>query len=108
VRALSTEMHGDSLKYAKPATGRPPLDDGCGVVLLCIHNVQPVLGRQGCASTCLLTRSQKPVGVIQKLYILLLVRYAVRAIMADAAGLAGTAPTRLSVIHRRGVDLRHH
>jgi hypothetical protein len=41
-------------------------------------------------------RSQKPVGVIQELYGLLLAHYAVRAIMADAASQAAIAPTRLS------------
>lgn len=40
-------------------------------------------------------RSQKPVGVIQELYSLLLAHYAVRAIMAQAATEAGLAPTRL-------------
>jgi hypothetical protein len=44
-------------------------------------------------------RSQKPVGVIQELYALLLAHYAVRAIMADAAAQAGSAPTRLSFVH---------
>jgi hypothetical protein len=41
-------------------------------------------------------RSQKPVGVIQELYSLLLAHYAIRAIMAAAADEAGLAPTRLS------------
>jgi len=41
-------------------------------------------------------RSQKPVGVIQELYSLLLVHYAIRALMAAAATQAGLAPTRLS------------
>jgi hypothetical protein len=41
-------------------------------------------------------RSQKPVGVIQELYSLLLAHYAVRAIMAQAAAQAGLAPTCLS------------
>ena len=41
-------------------------------------------------------RSQKPVGVIQELYGLLLAHYAVRALMAEAAAAAGLAPTRLS------------
>jgi len=41
-------------------------------------------------------RSQKPVGVIQELYSLLLAHYAVRAIMAAAATQAGLSPTRLS------------
>jgi Insertion element 4 transposase N-terminal/Transposase DDE domain len=44
-------------------------------------------------------RSQKPVGVLQELYGLLLAHYAVRAIMADAATQAGIAPTRLSFVH---------
>jgi hypothetical protein len=44
-------------------------------------------------------RSQKPVGVIQELYGLLLAHYAVRAIMAEAATQAGLAPTRLSFVH---------
>ena len=39
-------------------------------------------------------RSQKPVGVLQELYSLLLAHYAVRAIMAEAAAQAGLAPTR--------------
>jgi len=41
-------------------------------------------------------RSQKPVGVIQELYSLLLAHYAVRAIMAHAAMQAEVAPPRLS------------
>ena len=44
-------------------------------------------------------RSQKPVGVIQELYGLLLAHYAVRALMAEAAAQAGLAPTRLSFVH---------
>jgi hypothetical protein len=44
-------------------------------------------------------RSQKPVGVLQELYGLLLAHYAVRAIMAEAAQQAGVAPTRLSFVH---------
>jgi len=44
-------------------------------------------------------RSQKPVGVLQELYGLLVAHYAVRAIMADAAAQAGVAPTRLSFVH---------
>ena len=44
-------------------------------------------------------RSQKPVGVIQELYGLLLAHYAVRALMAEAATQAGLAPTRLSFVH---------
>jgi len=43
-------------------------------------------------------RSQKPVGVIQELYGLLLAHYAVRALMAEAAAQAGLAPTRLSFV----------
>jgi len=43
-------------------------------------------------------RSQKPVGVIQELYGLLLAHYAVRALMAEAAAEAGLAPTRLSFV----------
>ncbi len=43
-------------------------------------------------------RSQKPVGVIQELYSLLLAHYAVRALMAEAATHAGLAPTRLSFV----------
>jgi hypothetical protein len=41
-------------------------------------------------------RSQKPVGVIQELYGLLLAHYAVRRIMHDAAQQAGLDPDRLS------------
>jgi hypothetical protein len=44
-------------------------------------------------------RSQKPVGVMQELYSLLLAHYAVRALMVQAAGRAGIAPTRLSFVH---------
>jgi hypothetical protein len=44
-------------------------------------------------------RSQKPVGVIQELYSLLLAHYAVRALMAEAAAQEGLAPTRLSFVH---------
>jgi hypothetical protein len=44
-------------------------------------------------------RSQKPVGVIQELYGLLLAHYAVRALMAEAARQGGLAPTRLSFVH---------
>ena len=43
-------------------------------------------------------RSQKPVGVIQELYGLLVAHYAVRAIMAAAAAQAEITPTRLSFI----------
>jgi hypothetical protein len=41
-------------------------------------------------------RSQKPVGVIQELYGLLLAHYAIRKVMADAADLSGLDPDRLS------------
>ena len=41
-------------------------------------------------------RSQKPVGVIQELYGLLLAHYAVRKVMLDAALLAGLDPDRMS------------
>jgi hypothetical protein len=41
-------------------------------------------------------RSQKPVGVVQELYGLLLAHYAVRRIMHDAAQQAGLDPDRLS------------
>jgi hypothetical protein len=43
-------------------------------------------------------RSQKPVGVLQELYGLLLAHYAVRAAMAEAGALAGLPPTRLSFL----------
>lgn len=43
-------------------------------------------------------RSQKPIGVLQELYSLLLAQYAVRALMAEAATQAGLAPTRLSFV----------
>jgi hypothetical protein len=43
-------------------------------------------------------RSQKPVGVLQELYSLLLAHYAVRALMAAAATQAGLAPTCLSFV----------
>lgn len=43
-------------------------------------------------------RSQRPVGVIQELYGLLVAHYAVRAIMADAAAQAEIAPTSLSFV----------
>lgn len=48
-------------------------------------------------------RSQKPVGVIQELYSLLIAHYAVRALMVEAAATADLAPTRLSFVH--AVDL---
>ena len=41
-------------------------------------------------------RSQRPVGVIQELYGLLLAHYAVRAMMTEAAAQDGAAPTSLS------------
>ena len=41
-------------------------------------------------------RSQKPVGVIQELYGLLLAHYAVRKVMLEAAQLAGLDPDRMS------------
>ncbi len=41
-------------------------------------------------------RSQKPVGVIQEVYGLLVAHYVVRAVMVEAAQQAGLAPTRLS------------
>jgi hypothetical protein len=41
-------------------------------------------------------RSQKPVGVIQELYGLLLAHYAVRKVMLEAAQLAGLDPDRIS------------
>src|SRR5450755_1229887 len=44
-------------------------------------------------------RSQKPVGVIQELYSLLVAHYAVRAIMAEAAAHVAIAPTCLSFVH---------
>jgi len=43
-------------------------------------------------------RSQKPVGVIQELYGLLVAHDAIRAIMAEAAAHASIAPTRLSFV----------
>jgi hypothetical protein len=44
-------------------------------------------------------RSQKPVGVIQELYGLLLAHYAIRFLMHEAALTAEVAPTRLSFVH---------
>ncbi len=44
-------------------------------------------------------RSQKPVGVIQELYALLLAHYAVRVLMHEAAVQAGVDPDRLSFVH---------
>jgi hypothetical protein len=43
-------------------------------------------------------RSQKPVGVVQEVYGLLLAHYLVRAAMADAARTADLPPTRLSFV----------
>ena len=43
-------------------------------------------------------RSQKPVGVVQEVYGLLLANYLVRAVMADAARTASLPPTRLSFV----------
>lgn len=44
-------------------------------------------------------RSQKPVGVIQELYALLLAHYAIRVLMHQAALQAGISPARLSFVH---------
>lgn len=44
-------------------------------------------------------RSQKPVGVIQELYGMLLAHYAIRFLMHEAALGAQIAPTRLSFVH---------
>jgi hypothetical protein len=44
-------------------------------------------------------RSQKPVGIIQELYGLLLAHYAIRKVMVDAANLSGLDPDRLSFIN---------
>ena len=44
-------------------------------------------------------RSQKPVGVIQELFGLLLAHYAVRKVMLEAAQLAGLDPDRMSFIN---------
>lgn len=43
-------------------------------------------------------RSQKPVGVIQELYAVLLAHYLVRALMVEAAAEAGVDPDRLSFV----------
>jgi hypothetical protein len=43
-------------------------------------------------------RSQKPVGVVQEVYGLLLAHYLVRAVMAEAAATRELAPTRLSFV----------
>lgn len=44
-------------------------------------------------------RSQKPIGVVQELYGLLLAHYAVRRVMVDAGAAFEIAPTRLSFVH---------
>jgi hypothetical protein len=44
-------------------------------------------------------RSQKPVGVIQELYGLLIAHYAIRRVMLDAAGHAGLDPDRISFVN---------
>jgi hypothetical protein len=44
-------------------------------------------------------RSERPVGVIQEVYGLLVAHYVVRAVMADAAKTADLAPSRLSFTH---------
>ena len=44
-------------------------------------------------------RSQKPVGVIQELYGLLIAHYAVRYLMHEAAMQAGVDPDRISFVH---------
>jgi hypothetical protein len=43
-------------------------------------------------------RSEKPVGVIQEIFALLLAHYVVRAVMADAAAMVGLPPVRLSFL----------
>jgi len=43
-------------------------------------------------------RSQRPVGVVQELYGVLLARYALRMLMHEAAMAAGTDPDRLSFV----------
>lgn len=48
---------------------------------------------------CRPLRSQKPIGVIQELYSLLLAHYLLRYLMHEAAHLAQLAPTRLSFTH---------
>ncbi len=59
-------------------------------------------------------RSQKPVGVVQEVYGLLLAHYLVRAVMADAARTQALPPTRLSfvgalrVIRATLPDFQHH
>jgi hypothetical protein len=44
-------------------------------------------------------RSQKPVGVIQELYALLIAHFAIRVLMHEAALQAGVDPDRLSFVH---------
>jgi hypothetical protein len=44
-------------------------------------------------------RSQRPVGVIQEVYALLLAHYALRAVMHDAAQTVALDPRRLSFVH---------
>lgn len=44
-------------------------------------------------------RSQKPVGVLQELYGLLIAHFAIRALMVEAAAPLGLAPRRLSFVH---------
>jgi len=44
-------------------------------------------------------RSQRPVGVIQEVYALLLAHYAIRAVMSDAAQTVALDPRRLSFVH---------
>ncbi len=44
-------------------------------------------------------RSQKPVGVIQELYALLIAHYAIRMLLHEAALQAGVDPDRLSFVH---------
>ena len=44
-------------------------------------------------------RSQKPVGVLQELYGLLIAHYAIRALLVEAAAPVQLAPTRLSFVH---------
>ena len=44
-------------------------------------------------------RSQRPVGVLQELYALLLAYYAIRAVMHDAAQTRACDPRRLSFVH---------
>lgn len=44
-------------------------------------------------------RSQKPLGILQELYGLLLAHYAVRAVMADAASQLPLDPRQLSFVH---------